>query len=309
MPFGSEKVIVERISESDLRTYLVGFDINDKNERYYRLENLVNLLLSSIPEFAFGHHEGKTIDITKITEMLRESARAIYKIKEFETIRGIYQSNGVIADESLEKAFLKRGEFGELILHLLLRDFLNTIPLISKIYFKDAYGSTVHGFDAVHIQPNTRSLCLGESKLYINATQGIDALIRDIKCHFKRDYLNDEFAIVSKKIKHFGYIPEKDHWLELMDRNTKLSKLLDSVTIPLLCTYSSDNFVKYNDENLHEFKEDYEREVRGLRKYFDENNDHPLKTSLNIILLLFPVKCKNELVRSMHERLYNLQRM
>jgi hypothetical protein len=32
---------------------------------------------------------------------------------------------------------LARGEFGELILHLLLRDFHDTVPLLSKIYFKD----------------------------------------------------------------------------------------------------------------------------------------------------------------------------
>ena len=33
--------------------------------------------------------------------------------------------------------YKKRGEFGELILHLILRDFFETVPLLSKIYFKD----------------------------------------------------------------------------------------------------------------------------------------------------------------------------
>ncbi len=92
-----------------------------------------------------------------------------------------------------------------------------------------------------------------------------------------------------------------------MDKNTKLTDLFKSITIPLVCTYTSDNFTKYDDENLQEFIEDYEKEVRELKKYFDENNDHPLKTNLNIILLLFPVKCKNELVRRMHKKLYLLQ--
>jgi hypothetical protein len=308
-PFGSEKVITEKISESTLRTYLVGFDVNDKNERYYRLESLVNLLSDAIPEFAFGQHEGNQVSLTKVRSILRESARAIYKIKEFEETRKIYDGNGFLADDSFQKKLLERGEFGELILHLLLRDFLKTIPLLSKIYFKDAYSATVHGFDAVHVQPDARSLCLGESKLYINGKKGVSSLIEDVKCHFKRDYLNDEFAIISKKVKHFNNIPEKDYWLGLMDPRTKLSVLLDSVTIPLLCTYSSDNFTKYNNENLQAFKDDYEQEVRGLKEYFDENYHHPLKTNLNVILLLFPVRCKNELVRNMHERLYRLQRV
>lgn len=39
----------------------------------------------------------------------------------------------------LEKMpFKNRGEFGEIILHFLLRDFKNTIPLVSKVYFKDS---------------------------------------------------------------------------------------------------------------------------------------------------------------------------
>ena len=305
--FGSEKVITEHISEADLKTYFVGFDINDNNERFYRWKNLINLLQKVIPDFAFGHHEGTSVETTRLTEQLCEAAKSIYKIKEFEETRQIYEKGGEIDDNDEQKKYLKRGEFGELVLHLLLRDFHNTVPLLSKIYFKDAYGSTVHGFDAVHIQPQTKTLWLGESKLYIDGKKGIKALIQDIKEHFKKDYLDDEFAIISKKIKPYEDIPEKNHWLDLMDKHTKLSDLLNSITIPLVCTYTSDNFTKYEDETLQEFIEEYEKEVREFKKYFDQNNDHPLKTNLNIILLLFPVRCKNELVRKMHKKLHRLQ--
>jgi hypothetical protein len=308
-PFGSSKVIIQRISQADLKTYLVGFDIDDLNQRYYRLENLVELLQKVIPEFAFGHHEGTVIDITKITDVLREAANAIYKIEEFEGARKIYESGGSISDDDAEKRYLKRGEFGELLLHLLLRDFHSTVPLLSKIYFKDSYSSTVHGFDAVHIQPETKTLWLGEAKLYVDPKKGIADLIHDIKAHFKRNYLHDEFAIISKKLKTFKDVPEKEHWLDILSRQARLSDILASVTIPLLCTYSSDNFSKYDDENLESFVVDYKNEVLGLKRYFDESNDHPLKTNLNIILLLFPVRSKNELVKRMHEKLHQLQRI
>ena len=305
--FHSQKVITEHISEADLKTYFVGFDINDKNERYYRLEELVTLLRKAIPEFAFGYHEGQVVGLVGVVDVVHEAAKSIYKIKEFEKTGEIYRCSDYIADDDTERSYLKRGEFGELILHLLLRDYHNTIPLLSKIYFKDAYGSTIHGFDAVHIQPQAKSLWLGESKLYIDGQAGIRALIDDIKNHFKRDYLNDEFTIISKKLKPYDNIVEKDHWLELMDQHTTLLDLLESVSIPLLCTYSSNLFTKFDDETQLEFIDAYEKEVRELKEYFDEKNDHSLKTSLNIILLLFPVKCKNELVRRMHEKLYHLQ--
>lgn len=76
-----------------------------------------------------------------------------------------------------------------------------------------------------------------------------------------------------------------------------------------MCTYSSNNFTKHNDETTQEFIADYEREVKELKKYFDDNNDHPLRTHINIILILFPVRCKNELIKKLHYKLSLLQEL
>ena len=307
MPFNSAKIIEERISEADLNTYLVGFDINDHNESKYRWKELINLLQEVIFEFAFGHHLEP--DRTKLIAQLSNAAKSIYRIEEFIKVKEIYVDNCscIDDDDGLRKSDLKRGEFGELILHLLLRDFHSTVPLLSKIYFKDSYGVPVHGFDAVHIQPENKTMWLGESKLYTDGKKGVEALIKDIKEHFQCDYLNNEFMIISKKIEPYDNIPEKEEWLQLMDGKSKLKDILNSVTIPLLCTYSSDNFSSYDDENQSEFVESYEKEVRNLKKNFDEKNDHPLRSNLNIVLLLFPVQCKNELIKRLHKKLYTLQ--
>lgn len=309
-PFGSNRVITQHISEANLNTYFVGFDLNDNGNKVYRWKMLINCLQRVIPEFAFGYHQGTETCNTDLSNKICEAAKSIYNIKEFEEVRSLYlEDDSEIQDDDVKKKYLTRGEFGELILHLLLRDFHDTIPLISKIYFKDADGSTVHGFDGVHIQPKEKTLWLGESKLYDNGKNGIRELIKDIKGHFKDDYLKREFTLISKKLKPYSEIPEREYWLDLMDTGTKLEAVLHSVTIPLICTYTSDNFTKYNDECREDFINDYEKEVRGLKKYFDENNDHPLKTHLNIILLLFPVKNKNELVRRMHKKLDHLQKI
>ena len=91
-----------------------------------------------------------------------------------------------------------------------------------------------------------------------------------------------------------------------MDNKTKLDDLFKSVKIPLLCTYTSKNFTKYADENLQEFIGAYQEEVKNLKQYFDDTYK-PSRTDVDIILLLFPVKCKNELVFRMHQKLYHLQ--
>ena len=307
--FYSEKVIKQRISECNWSTYLVGFDLKDDGTKEYRLNSLIKILTDVIPEFAFGFHDGTETKNTELVSKVSEAAKAIYKIDEFQKVKDIYLNGEYIEDDDLANKYLRRGEFGELILHLILRDFYSTIPLLSKIFFKDSYGHTVHGFDAVHIEPTSRTLWLGESKLYEDGKKGVKALIQDIKEHILRDYLNDEFALVSKKIKLFDNIPEKEYWLDILGDSNTLSEQLNSITIPLLCTYSSNNFIKHNDETTQEFIADYEREVKELKRYFDDNNDHPLKTHINIILILFPVKCKNELIKKLHYKLSLLQKL
>ena len=300
--FGANKIIKEHIHETDLCTYFVGFDLTDSGKNEYRMDRLVQLLTSVIPEYAFGHNN---VSSSKLVEYLTDAAKAIYSIDVFQKVRDIY-SNGGLIEDSVADRYLRRGEFGELILHLLLRDFHDTIPLISKIYFKDSLGTTVHGFDAVHINPEERTLWLGESKIYTDGEKGVNALIGDIKEHITSNYLDSEFAIIKRKIENVTNIPEIDYWHNILNKSTTLREKFQNITIPLLCVYESNNFTKYNDE-INEFIEDYEKEVRKLKIFFDDNNDHPLKTSLNIILLLFPVKSKKELVARLHKNLSLMQ--
>ncbi|WP_137513522.1 HamA C-terminal domain-containing protein, partial [Escherichia coli] len=181
-PFKAHEVIEERIKGQDLCSYLVGFDINDSGVSFYRLDSLVMKILSALHEFAYGFHEGTQTDNTETLSKLIEASRSIYKIDEYQKVKDLYLNSGALTDDVADK-YLRRGEFGELILHLLLRDFHSTVPLLSKIYFKDAVGHTVHGFDAVHIDPINKTLWLGESKLYIDPKKGISELIKDVEDH------------------------------------------------------------------------------------------------------------------------------
>lgn len=307
-PFNSENIITHKINETGLSTFLVGFDIDDNGSSQYRLRPLIQKLCDVIQEFAFGFHEGDSTDNTKTYSKIIEAAQSIYKIDAFQKVKDLYENDGSIADD-VEDKFLRRGEFGELILHLLLRDFHNTIPLLSKVYFKDSLGHAVHGFDAVHIEPTTKTLWLGESKLYTSGKAGLKALITDIKEHFKSDYLTSEFMLISKKLTQIDNIPDKDYWLDLISRSKKLIDQLNTINIPLLCTYHCDLFTAYTDENNQVFIDEYIKEMRVLKKYFDDNNSHPLKTKLNIILILFPVQNKVELVKGLHNKLSLIQQL
>lgn len=78
------------------------------------------------------------------------------------------------------------------------------------------------------------------------------------------------------------------------------------INIPMLCTYSHDIYKHFSDFSKNEAVAYHETNIRELKQYFNENNKHPLKEHLNIILLLFPVRDKKELVIKLHEKLWHI---
>lgn len=340
--FSSEDVITEHISNADLKTYFVGYDFGR-----YRCDELVEKIIDAIVDFSFGFHEGILQTYTR--SQIIKAAKQVYKIEEYDASnpehnklnkKGERLYND--ADEFIEKKYLNRGEFGEVILHLLLRDFINTVPLISKIYLKDSYGVTVKGLDAVHVgpsikNPHEQSLYLGESKLHRTGESGVKELIKDIEDHFNSDFLMGEFVLIGNKKRAFlpldeyidlntkneyeEFLKQKTYWYEQLDNlqngKGKLQDIFQRITIPLLCTYTSKVFENHTDETTDEFRKEYEEEMNGLKILFDTELvklkskatlGQPISTNLDIVLMLFPVPSKKELVKKLHTKLHHQQR-
>lgn len=277
-PFKSDLIIKEYISESTIKAYHVGFDNNK-----FRLEPLVDVIRNVIPEFSLGYHCGQSIPLTEIVERLKEAAETVY----------------------LTEKYQNRGEFGELILHLLLRDFHNTIPLISKIYFKDSHNVPAHGFDGVQItiDGEGKKLWLGESKLYKTGKAGVKDLANDIVKHVNADYIRREFNLISRKLP--SEVPEIDYWRNLMDKHQRLDTVFSNIVIPMVCTYNSELFKKHND-NTNEYFQDFKEECQNLFNTF--NNAKPA-SSVEIILLLLPVPDKDVLNSELDKRLKSMQKI
>ena len=212
MTFNSSNIITEKKFSTNLHGYIVGFDFGQ-----FRYDDLSEKLMDTIVDFAYGYHTGILKNYDR--RVLKEAAKSIYNIKGFTEVKFVYvdeDSELLDCEKRAEDKYLKRGEFGELILHLLLRDFFKTLPLISKIHFKDSDGATVHGFDIVHIgsdinDSTKKSIFLGESKLYARkdnnaGKHGVEDLVKDIEAHFKKDFLKREIALIGKK-KH-SFAPE-----------------------------------------------------------------------------------------------------
>lgn len=277
-PFKSENVLTEQVSDNGLKAYHVGFD-----QKQFRLQPLVDIIRNVIPEFSLGYHDGMTIPLTEMVERLKEAAETVY----------------------LTEKYKKRGEFGELILHLLLRDFHNTIPLISKIYFEDSYDVPAHGFDGVQITINgeDKKLWLGESKLYTSGKDGVKELAKDIEKHVTGEYIKREFTLISRKLPE--EIPEIEYWRNLMDKHQKLDTIFSNIVIPMVCTYSSNLFSNHND-NTTEYFTDFINEMNALYEHFCK---HKPDTNVEIILLLLPVPNKDDLNQELDKRLKTMQQI
>lgn len=275
-PFQSNLVLEEKISEATLRAYNVGFDQNQ-----FRLQPLVDVIAEVIPEYALGYHAGTAIPINELRRRLKEAAIRVYTTDDYKN----------------------RGEFGELILHLLLRDYCGTIPLISKIVFKDADNSTVHGFDGVHVvvKDQRKELWLGESKLYTDGKAGVKALAKDLKAHLERDYLKREFSLISTKLP--VEMQEIEHWRAMLHEHQRLETVLDNLCIPMVCTYSSALYGAHT-ANTEEYLMAFVNECQNLKNIFEERK---IETSVDVILLLLPVPSKDELVANLDERLKHMQ--
>lgn len=277
-PFASEHVITEQVNLPELRGYHIGFE-----QRQFRLQPLVDIIRSVIPEYALGYYQGTTVTMQQMIERAKDAALTLYNTPNFK----------------------RRGEFGELILHLLLREFFNTIPLISTIYFRDAVNVPAHGFDGVHVidTPGNEKLFLGESKLYKEGSDGIRDLIGDMKKHLQVDYLREQFNLVTRKIPH-GY-SNADHWQKLLHKHNKLEAIFKKLIIPMVCTYNSPLFTEHNDETPTYFQ-DFEAECQELFAQFQRGKT---RTDIEFVLLLLPVPCKDMLNQALHQRLVHMQQM
>ena len=135
--FDKKNVILIRVDDSDLASFLVDSDINDTGDYEWRIKELAEAVINVVPEYVFANHMGGSILQTDIIDAVRESAKALYKVKEYDLMRRYCIDNDQDALIELQKGGYKnRGEFGELLLHLLLREYKGTIPLISKSILK-----------------------------------------------------------------------------------------------------------------------------------------------------------------------------
>ena len=307
---GNDKVLILKVGQEDVDGILINYDINDNGKYDYLYDDFVSSVVNCLPEYAMGYNPAPLLQ-TQYIPALRESAKSVIKIKRIAEIKS-YLDNGTAYqdwDPDILRFYNRKGVFSEIILHFILREFKDTLPLISKIYFKDSNAVEAHGFDAVHVSvdENKKTLWLGETKFYDNSNGALKALVDDLNKHFIVDYLKEQFLIISRALTNDN--PLRSNWVEELNQAKTLSEKFGLIKIPLLCIYE-DNFAKDVIEALNQQKDiDFEciTHMSDLKKYFDDKNTFANKNNFEILLILLPVESKDMIVSKILERIYNMQ--
>lgn len=194
----------------------------------WRVDQLSRYLMEWLPEFSLSYTERKSINDTNSVAQIRKAAQVVYDTDKYE----------------------KRGEFGELLLHALMREVIGTEPAISKIFFKDAVNATVKGFDAVHVlnTPKGLELWIGEVKFYQSISKAIADVVPELEAHFNDDYLRKEFVLITGKLD-----PEwssTNALASLLHRNRSLDDIVSSIVVPVLLTYDSATTKGYTEASM-----------------------------------------------------------
>lgn len=69
--FDKKNIILTKIDENDLNSFLIDLDIGDDGLPYYPLNEFANSLINTIPEYVFANYEDPNIPQNDAVEKLR----------------------------------------------------------------------------------------------------------------------------------------------------------------------------------------------------------------------------------------------
>lgn len=310
---GCSGVLILKIDEEDVNTIFLNTDYDDNAVLQYAYDNFANVFSENVLEYAFAYAQ---VPPTQITRKLREAAQSMIKLHDIQILRNYLTDN--IPEEDWDTDFLrwyeKKGIFGEVILHLVLKEFKATIPLISKLYFKDSFAQEAKGFDSVHVSANGETLWLGETKFYRAWKKhgvvkgGIDELVEDLKKHFTKDYLSEQYVIIKRGLETEYEHPQRAAWIEKLNKPILLKDVFQYIRIPLLCVYE-DGIAQDYLQPISEAAKNAGiiTHTTKVRDYYNSINTFPHKEQVETLLILMPIEAKRKIVKCMLEKIWHMQ--
>jgi uncharacterized protein DUF1837 len=250
----------------------------------WRCQPLATHMLDWLPEFALSHKEAVELGAHDAGELMRKAARRVFTTKKYG----------------------KRGEFGELLLHIAVRQMKDSTTAISKIYFKDTANDVVKGFDSVHVvgTPDNFELWLGEAKFYEDCKKAISAACESLEEHMDFDFLKSEFTFIADKVDDAN--PFASVLKDILHENTSLDSIVKRIVLPVLVTYDS-GVLASNIADSPNVLRSIVQECEDYAKNW--STDKKLIKDCEIVLYLVPLNTKKALNEALNDKLIMRQEL
>lgn len=226
--------------EPTLRAFCAGFEGGK-----WRADELAHHLFDWLPEFSLRSDEHPTQHNPLFWSNFRTAARRVY--------------------QAAGKDTSKRGEIGEILLHIACRQTFDTYPTVSKVYYKSSAGETVKGFDLVHTRfiesEDELEIWLGEAKFYKDGKSAVKDAVKSIKAHVDAGFLKNEKLFVFSKVPKSTPGYEKIEWL--MHVGTSTDEIVSRMVVPVLIAYES-TAISDDDNDLEKYAAALKPEVEEL---------------------------------------------
>jgi hypothetical protein len=271
-----------RVHNRDAQPSLSGLCVGYERGEW-RAQQLADHVMDWLPEFALTASECTTLGHQNATKLMRSAAKRVYDSEKFKN----------------------RGEFGEILLHAAIRQVFDSLPAVSKIYYKSANNDTVKGFDAVHVvgPPEDLELWLGEAKFYDDISRAIPDVVAELHKHLETNYLRDEFALIVNKIDPKW--PHAEVLKKLLQPEVSLDDVFTRVCIPVLLTYDSPCVAGHTSCDSAYVKA-FEQEIT---KHYGAFCGRDLPNEIRIHLFLLPLHQKKVLVEVLDTKLKAWQQL
>lgn len=246
------------------------FHLNYESGRY-REDELASLIRDTIPSFALTHEE--YIQYANERTLSRVNSKAINRISRA-------KKNA-------------KGDYGELLLFLLLDVFENAPKFVTKVRLRSTKKDQIKGFDCAHFTVDNNdnvTLWLGEAKFHASIHKAVNDAIESLNDHINDGYIRDEIDILHDNLEINADIEKR--YYDLLAPYLRKSKSLDNVAIniPVLLTYDSNAISKSSNHISSDFIEKLNKELRRISTSQLKGKSWPTHNSVSISFYLFPLK-------------------
>lgn len=186
-----------------------------------------------------------------------------------------------------------KGDYGELLLFLILKVFFKSEKLVTKVKLKTG-NQEVYGYDCAHftVENDEPILWLGESKFHSTFSNAIGKAFESLDEHCKEAFTIQEFSFLEPHIE----LNEDFPYREIIRDKLKGITSFDSIKIkvPVFITYNCNKIKNHKNSSSPEFLQEFKEEFQS-RYELIEKRELKLNSNFELIFIILPLESVEEI--------------